>query len=174
MTKTHCIRIPDRSFTSVQMVHTHASLPRGFSLKITSGERLLSVPWSGNGFKIQGWISCWIILATQSASSENASMRRAWSDNVRVDSARWLAIWAKSAAEKIWTGCLVRSPSGSSSRSSIAMLASLSLLRMFQKKVASCWIWTGGGVMSTLATMDSVSSMPDPVTDAGLSGASWW
>ena len=53
------------------------------------------------------------------------------------------------------------------------MLASLSLLRMFQKKVASCWIWTGGGVMSTLAAMESVSSMPDPCTDTGLSGASW-
>ena len=28
MTKTHCIRIPDRSFTSVQMVHTHTHFVR--------------------------------------------------------------------------------------------------------------------------------------------------
>ena len=35
-----------RSFTSLQMfhTHTHAPLPRGFFMEITNGERLLSVP----------------------------------------------------------------------------------------------------------------------------------
>ena len=34
----------DRSFTSFQMFHTHAPLPRGFFMEVTNGEELLSVP----------------------------------------------------------------------------------------------------------------------------------
>ena len=157
-----------------QMFHTHASLPRGF-FQVHPQWRLLSVPWSGIGFKIQGRIIKWINPKAHRPSSGNASMRRAWFDKVLVDSAKWLARWAKSAAEKIWTGCRERSPSGSSRRSSMAMLASLSLLRMFQRNVASWWIWTGGGLMSALAMRESVSSMPDSCNDSGLPGtSSWW
>ena len=162
------------SFTSFQVFYTHASLPRGF-FQIHPQWKLLSVPWSGNGFKIEGRIIECINPKTHRLSSGNASIRRAWMDKVLVDSAKWLARWAKSAAEKIWTGCRERSPSGSSRRSSMAMLASLSLLRMFQKNVASWWIWTGGGLMSALAMKELVSSMTDSCADSGLSGPSaWW
>ena len=154
------------------MVHTHASLPRGFcsgSQAVKAIIRSLKRKWLQNTGKNHQLN--WMNPKAHKASSGNASMRRACSDNVRVDSAKWLARWAKSAAEKIWTGCRERSSSVSSRRSSMAMLASLSLLRMFQRNVASWWIWTGGGVMSTLAMMESVSSMPDSCTEAGLSGA---
>ena len=154
---------------------THTPRCREAFAQIRKRWMLLSDPWSGNGFKIQGRIINWINPKAHRPSSGNASMRRAWFDKVLVDSAKWLARWAKSAAEKIWTGCRERSSSVSSRRSSMAILASLSLLRMFQRNVASWWIWTGGGVMSTLAMIESASSMPDSCTESGLSGASsWW
>ena len=44
LTKTSKAQV--RSFTSLQMFHTHAPLPRGFFMEVTNGEGLLSVPWS--------------------------------------------------------------------------------------------------------------------------------
>ena len=153
---------------------THTPRCREAFSQVYTRWRLLSVPLKRKWLQNTGKNIKWINPKAHRPSSGNASMRRAWFDKVRVDSAKWLARWAKSAAEKIWTGCRERSPSVSSRRSSMAMLASLSLLRMFQRNVASWWIWTGGGLMSTLAMIESVSSMPDSCTDSGLSGASSW
>ena len=77
------------SFTSVQMVHTHASLPRGFCLRFASGKGYYPFPEAEMASKYREESSIELNNPkAHKASSGNASMRRACSDNVRVDSAK--------------------------------------------------------------------------------------
>ena len=68
---------------------THTPRCREAFAQIRKRCMLLSDPWSGNGFKIQGRIINWINPKAHRPSSGNASMRRAWFDKVLVDSAKW-------------------------------------------------------------------------------------
>ena len=53
----------------------------------------------------------------------------------------------------------------------MARLAALSLLRMFQRTVASWWIWIGAAACPAWTTTDSVSSISDPDCEAWFSPA---
>ena len=66
--------------------------------------------------------------------------------SIRVDSTKWLARWAKSAAEKSepGVGSLVSSKTFEYGHAGILSL------KMFQRNVASWWIRKGGGAVATI------------------------
>ena len=153
------------------MFHTHAPLPRGFFMEVTNGEELLSVSWSRKLQWLQNtgkWVDelarrlslrSWC----QFSMSDRASIciLRACCDKVCVVVAKWLARWAKSSAVKIWHGSVAKSVWSVSIFSRIAALASLSLLRMLYRILASWWIRLGTGNAPTLAALDVLSSITD-------------
>ena len=138
LTKTSKAHV--RSFTSLQMFHTHAPLPRGFFMEVTIGEGLLSVPWSriwlqntgkeGNELAKRLSRHSWCQSSMSDTDRASICILRACCDKVCVVVAKWLARWAKSSAVKIWHGSVAKSDWSVSIFSRIAALASLSLLRM--------------------------------------------
>ena len=184
-----------RSFTSIQMfhTHTHAPLPRGFFRKMhveckhwlghLGSDLLIKMPETRKRIEfILQWLSPGHGMAWSSSSETSAGKSSGLACLARVlaMTARWLPSWASSADVNKWMLLSEGSARGIWSNSRIGALNSGSANNMLYIMWASWLICIGtDGVGSATFTWSSIWEVSSPSSSAGMSSArgsklSWW